>query len=78
MKRVLCCLLFGLLSGVVMAKDFPITSYGAKPGVKYLNTVAINKAIDACFKNGGGRVVIPAGVFRSGTLLMKNTFRVED
>ena len=72
MRRVLCCLLFGLLSGVVMAKDFPITSYGAKPGVKYLNTVAINKAIDACFKNGGGRVVIPAGIFRSGTLLMKN------
>jgi polygalacturonase len=55
-----------------MAKDFPITSFGAKPGLNYLNTVAINKAIDACYKNSGGRVVVPAGTFRSGTLLMKD------
>ncbi len=54
-----------------IAKDFLITSYGAKPGPEQLNTMAINKAIEACFKNGGGRVIIPAGVFRTGTLVMK-------
>lgn len=52
------------------AQDFPVTQYGARPG-STINTVAINKAIEACYKNGGGRVVIPAGVFRSGTLLLK-------
>jgi hypothetical protein len=55
-----------------MAKDFLITSYGAKPGPAQLNTIPINKAIEACFKNGGGRVIVPAGIFRTGTLLMKD------
>lgn len=59
-----------------MAKDFPITSFGAKSGSDYLNTVAINKAIEACHKNGGGRVIIPAGIFRSGTLLMKDNVQL--
>ncbi|HEU4471073.1 MAG TPA: glycosyl hydrolase family 28 protein [Flavisolibacter sp.] len=53
------------------AKDYPVTGFGAKPGLQHINTQAINKAIQACHANGGGRVVIPAGVFRSGTLLMK-------
>jgi hypothetical protein len=71
-KKTLWCLLICLFAGQAMAKDFLITSFGAKPGLNHLNTAAINKAIEACFKNGGGRVVIPSGVFRSGTLLMKN------
>lgn len=61
-----------LLAHQAMAKDFIITSFGARPGSHNLNTVAINKAIEACYKNGGGRVVVPAGVFRSGTLVLKN------
>lgn len=61
-----------LFAQQVNAKDFPITSFGAKAGMNNLNTIAINKAIDACYKNGGGRVVVPAGIFRTGTLLMKN------
>lgn len=55
-----------------IAKDFPVTYYGARPGLTSINTVAINKAIVACNKYGGGRVIIPPGVFRSGTLLMKD------
>jgi polygalacturonase len=71
-NRVIACFLVCLIAHQAIAKDFLITNYGAKPGVVYMNTNAINKAIDACSKNGGGRVVIPAGVFRSGTILMKN------
>ncbi|GAA4729137.1 glycoside hydrolase family 28 protein [Flavisolibacter ginsenosidimutans] len=71
-KRVLVCFLVCLLAHGASAKDFFITDFGAKPGANYLNTTAINKAIEACSKNGGGRVVIPAGVFRSGTLFMKD------
>jgi polygalacturonase len=71
-RTILWSLLIGLFTQRAIAKDFPITSFGAKSGSNYLNTVAINKAIDACYKNGGGKVVIPAGLFRSGTLLMKN------
>lgn len=71
-RRTLWCLLLCLFVQRAMAKDYPITSFGAKPGMDHLNTAAINKAIEACYKNGGGRVVVPAGIFLSGTLLMKN------
>lgn len=67
---LLPCML--LLAQQSTGKDFLITDFGAKPGGKVVNTVAINKAIQACHTHGGGRVVVPAGVFSTGTLLMKN------
>ena len=43
-------------------RDFPITKYGAKPtNTAAKNQKAINKAIAACSKKGGGRVIVPAG-----------------
>lgn len=70
--KALCCFFICVIAKQAIAKDFLITDFGAKAGTNYLNTVAINKTIQACFTNGGGRVIIPAGVFVSGTLLMKN------
>ena len=43
-------------------RTFLITKYGAKPTHSAAkNQKAINKAIAACAKKGGGRVVVPAG-----------------
>ena len=43
-------------------REFLITKYGAKPtNTAAKNQKAINKAINACSKKGGGRVVVPAG-----------------
>ena len=43
-------------------RDFLITKYGAKEAhTAAKNQKAINKAIAACSKKGGGRVIIPAG-----------------
>ncbi|MFB9109753.1 glycoside hydrolase family 28 protein [Flavobacterium gyeonganense] len=53
-------------------KDFLITSYGAKSDRKTINTVAIQKAVDAAFKNKGGRVVFPKGNFLSGSIILKS------
>ena len=53
-----------------MAKDYPITAFGATPGK--INTAAINKAVQQCHADGGGRVVVPPGVFSSGTIVMKD------
>jgi unsaturated rhamnogalacturonyl hydrolase len=50
------------------ARDFPITDYGAAPGGTSDSTDAIRKAIEACNRAGGGRVVIPAGVFQTGAI----------
>ncbi|MES2239638.1 MAG: glycosyl hydrolase family 28 protein [Bacteroidota bacterium] len=52
-------------------KEFLITNYGAKADGKTINTIAIQKAIDAAFKNKGGRVVFPKGAFLSGSIQMK-------
>jgi polygalacturonase len=47
---------------------YNILDFGAKGDNKSLNTKAINTAINACNKNGGGVVVIPAGKFVSGSI----------
>ncbi len=52
----------------VPERDFAITDYGAVPGGKDLCTDAFRKAIEACSKAGGGRVVVPKGVFLTGAI----------
>jgi polygalacturonase len=51
---------------------YDITNFGAKPNIVALSTKPIQLAIDAANKNGGGMVVIPTGVFISGTVILKN------
>ena len=47
-------------------RDFVITDYGAKPGVKC--TEAIKAAFAACEKAGGGRIVVPDGEWLTGAV----------
>jgi polygalacturonase len=54
------------------ARDFPITDFGARAGGDFDNTEAIRKAIEACNRAGGGRVVVPAGVFMTGAVQLKS------
>jgi len=51
---------------------YDIINFGAKPNSETLSTKPIQAAIDTAHKNGGGMVVIPTGVFVSGTLILKN------
>ena len=53
-------------------KVFDITAYGAKSDGTTINTSAIQQAIDACHAAGGGTVLVPSGVFVSGSLLLKS------
>jgi polygalacturonase len=52
--------------------SYDITAYGAVGDGKTLCTAAIQPAIDACHQNGGGRVVVPAGTFKTGTIWLKS------
>lgn len=49
-----------------------IMDFGAVPDGVTLNTAAIQKAIDAAAAAGGGQVRIPAGVFLTGTLRLRD------
>lgn len=51
---------------------YSILDYGALPGKDNLNTKAIQNAIDACAAAGGGTVLVPSGLFISGTLYLKS------
>ncbi len=62
-----------VLSPVMVAQEqYPITDFGATAGGTVLNTAAIQAAIDAAAAKGGGTVVIPAGIFRSGAIFLKS------
>jgi len=48
-----------------------VTQYGAIGDGKTLNTVSIQRAIDQCGDSGGGTVVVPEGVFLTGSVFLK-------
>ena len=56
-----------------------ISRHGAVGDGKTLNTKAIQSAIDDCAKSGGGTVVVPRGVFITGSIFLKQgvNLRVE-
>ncbi len=47
-----------------------IVDYGAKSGNGNLNTKAIQRAIDECAAQGGGTVIVPSGLFITGTIYL--------
>lgn len=53
-------------------RDFLITDFGAINDGNSLNTMAINKAIEECSSSGGGKVIIPGGVWVTGPLQLKS------
>jgi polygalacturonase len=77
MKKIkhLKTLLFGLIVLTVMGcqqqtTSFNILDFGAKGDSSTVNTKAINSAIEKASEKGGGTVVIPAGTFISGTVVL--------
>ncbi|MEI7734028.1 MAG: glycosyl hydrolase family 28 protein [Ferruginibacter sp.] len=72
MKYISFIIIFLLCFSALPAQIFDITKYGSIGDGKTLNSTAIQKAIDDCNKNGGGMVLIPAGVFITGTVNLKS------
>lgn len=56
---------------LLLAGDHDVLSFGAVPDGKTLNTKAIQAAIDQAHQEGGGRVILPAGRFLSGSIVLK-------
>lgn len=55
---------------VIPERTFNITDYGAEDGGLLLCTSAIQNTLDACAAAGGGKVVIPPGIWRTGPLTL--------
>lgn len=74
MYKCVLILFVGMIQSQTMVK---ITDFGAKGDSTTLNTLAIQKAIDAVNEAGGGTVVVPSGVFKTGTLQIKSNVTLE-
>lgn len=72
MRRIFFC---GLLMGIsltVAARDYIITDFGAKSDTTVLCTSVLQQCIDLCSEAGGGRVVIPAGNYKTGSIVLRS------
>jgi polygalacturonase len=56
---------------------FNVVDFGAAGDGKTLCTTGIQKAVDACAKAGGGRVVFPAGRYITGPIFLRSNVHVE-
>src|SRR6478672_1270184 len=57
-------------------RSFSINEFGAVNDGQTLNTTAFAKAIDACSKAGGGKVVVPAGLWLTGPIQMQSNINL--
>jgi hypothetical protein len=51
---------------------FDVRDFGATGDGLHKETHALQKAVDACHRAGGGRVLLPAGRYLSGTVFLKS------
>lgn len=70
MKTKLFLFLWLFTAGTLLAAEYNIVDFGAVRG--QLSTTAIQKAVDACFSAGGGRVLVPTGTFITGSIILKS------
>ena len=67
----LAVLIIGMTNSI-FALTVNILDFGAVPDGKTLNTLAIQSAIDSISQEGGGRVIVPPGIFLTGALNLKS------
>ena len=75
MKRLLSVILCVLISVEMLHAQtvfFNVKDYGARGNGKRLDSPAIQRAIDACHRAGGGTVIVPPGTYLSATVELKD------
>ena len=56
--------------------DYNIRSFGAVGDGKNLDSPAINTAIESAFANGGGKIIVPAGIYLCGSIHLKSNIEL--
>ena len=75
MRRIFLWMVVSMLWIVVekaAARDYNIVAYGAKADTTFLSTLALQQSIDDCAKAKDGRVVVPTGNYKIGTIVLKS------
>jgi len=73
MKIIAWVLLFFVcFSAEIYSAEYNIKDFGAIGNGKELTTIHIQKAIDKCFSDGGGIVLVPRGEYLTGTLNLRS------
>ena len=74
MKKLIALIaLLNLIAATTRAADkqaLNVLDFGAKGDGATKDTAAIQKALDACGDNGGGTVLLPEGIFLTGSLAL--------
>ena len=65
-------LLLSMLTETAVARDYNMVEYGAKSDTTVLSTQALQQAIDDCSKAGGGRVIVPTGNYKIGSIILRS------
>ena len=71
-RFAMAVLLLAAVSYTTKGRDYNIVDYGAKADTTQLSTTALQKAIDDCSAAGGGRVIVPAGNYKTGSIRLKS------
>ena len=56
----------------IPARSVSVTEFGAAGNGETLNTAAFTRAIEACAKTGGGRIVVPQGIWLTGAIQLRS------
>jgi len=70
---VVICILFGAMGCSIVSRDaFNVRKFGASGDGTTKDTVAFQKALDACAAANGGTVTVPAGDYLIGSIELKS------
>jgi polygalacturonase len=72
MRALLFSVLLYCSSVPATARDYILTDFGARSDTSVQCTAVLQQCIDLCSENGGGRVVIPAGQYKTGSIQLRS------
>jgi polygalacturonase len=72
MKKLIGIILLAIAAHTNASTFFNVKDFGAKADGKTIDSPAINSAIDAAVKVGGGTVILPAGTYASYSIRLKS------
>jgi polygalacturonase len=72
-KKIISLLIFSFFVFLPShAETYNIVKYGAISDTTVLSTNAVQKAIDICAQSGGGQVLVPAGSYKIGSIILRS------